>query len=195
MANVAIIIYSMYQHVATMAEQVKAGVESEGSSATIYQVAETLPEEVLTAMYAPAKKDYPIATPEILAAADAVIFGFPTRFGAMPAQIKAFIDSTGGLWASGALYHKKCSVFISTGTGGGKEMTIVNFLSTIAHHGMIYVPLGYAKAFAELTTLDEIHGSSPWGAGCIAGSDGSRQPSELELKIAKIQGAEFAKVL
>lgn len=194
MANVAIVIYSMYHHVATLAEEVKAGIESSGSKATIYQVAETLPENVLELMHAPAKPSYPIATPETIAEADALVFGFPTRFGSFPAQMKAFIDSTGGLWAKGALYQKPVAVFTSTGTGGGNEMTIVNFMSTIAHHGMIYVPLGYAPVFGDLSNLDEIHGGSPWGASTIAGSDGSRQPSALELKIAKAQGAEFAKV-
>jgi NAD(P)H dehydrogenase (quinone) len=195
MANIAIVIYSMYHHIATLAEEVKAGVESTGNKATIYQVAETLPEEVLQKMYAPAKPDYPIATPDILAEADGILFGFPTRFGNLPAQMKAFIDSTGGLWQQGKLYQKPAGAFTSTGTGGGNEMTIVNFLSTLAHQGMIYVPLGYAPAFGELTNLNEVHGGSPWGAGTIAGPDGSRKPSELELKIAKIQGSEFAKVV
>ncbi|GMM29744.1 flavodoxin-like fold family protein [Martiniozyma asiatica (nom. inval.)] len=195
MANIAIVIYSMYHHIATMAESVKKGVEATGATATIYQVAETLPEEVLAKMHAPAKPDYPIATADVIAAADGVLFGVPTRFGSMPAQMKAFIDTTGGLWASGGLYGKPAGVFVSTGTGGGNEMTIVSLLSTLAHQGMIYVPLGYAKAFGELTNLDETHGGSPWGAGTIAGGDGSRQPSELELKVATIQGEEFAKVV
>lgn len=195
MANIAIIIYSMYHHIATLAESVKAGIEESGNTATIYQVAETLPEEVLLKMHAPAKPSYPLATPDILTTVDGVIFGFPTRFGSFPAQIKAFIDSLGGLWQNGSLYQKPCGVFISTGTGGGNEMTIVNFMSTIAHQGMIYVPLGYAPVFGELTNLNEIHGGSPWGAGTIAGPDGSRKPSELELKIAKTQGSEFSKVV
>jgi NAD(P)H dehydrogenase (quinone) len=194
MANIAIVIYSMYHHVATLAESVKKGIESTGNKATIYQVAETLPEDVLALLHAPEKPAYPIATPETLVEADGLIFGFPTRFGSFPAQIKAFIDSTGGLWATGKLYQKPVGVFVSTGTGGGNEMTVVNFMSTIAHHGMIYVPLGYTPVFAEITNLNEVHGGSPWGASTIAGSDGSRQPSALELKIAETQGSEFAKV-
>lgn len=113
----------------------------------------------------------------------------------MPAQMKAFIDATGSLWQKGKLYHKPAGVFISTGTGGGNEMTVVNFLSTLSHHGMIYVPLGYAPVFGELTNLNEVHGGSPWGAGTIAGPDGSRKPTELELKVAFTQGAEFGKVV
>lgn len=195
MVTVAIVIYSMYSHVATLAEEARKGIESTGNKATIYQVAETLPEEVLTKMHAPEKAAYPIATPDVLAEADGILFGFPTRFGNVPAQMKAFIDSTGGLWQQGKLYHKPAGVFISTGTGGGNEMTVVNFLSTLAHQGMIYVPLGYAATFGELTNLNEIHGGSAWGAGTIAGPDGSRQPSELELKVATTQGSEFAKVV
>ncbi|TID30141.1 hypothetical protein CANINC_001303 [Pichia inconspicua] len=192
MAKIAIIIYSLYHHVATLAESVKAGIESAGHEATIYQVPETLPEETLTILHAPPKKDYPIATTEILTSADGVIFGVPTRFGSMPSQIKSFIDATGGAWASGALYHKPVGVFVSTGSGGGRETTVFSLLSTFAHHGMQYVPLGYAKAFGELTNLDELQGASPWGAGTVAASDGSRQPTENDLKIAKIQGVEFA---
>lgn len=195
MANIAIVIYSMYHHVATLAESVKKGVEAQGNKATIYQVPETLNEDVLKMLHAPARPDYPIATPDVLAEADGILFGFPTRFGNLPAQMKAFIDSTGALWAQGKLYGKPAGVFISTGSGGGNEMTIVNFLSTLAHQGLIYVPLGYAPAFAELTNLNEVHGGSPWGAGTIAGSDGSRQPTELELKVATIQGTEFSKVV
>ncbi|ODV86380.1 hypothetical protein CANARDRAFT_175283 [[Candida] arabinofermentans NRRL YB-2248] len=194
MAKIAIIIYSMYHHIATMAKEVAKGVESSGSTATIFQVAETLPEAVLSAMHAPAKPEFPIADAQTLTEYDGIIFGIPTRFGNFPAQLKAFIDSTGGLWASGALYGKPAGIFVSTGTGGGNEVTAVSALSTLAHHGMIYVPLGYAAAFAELTDLTEVHGGSAWGAGTIAGADGSRQPTELEKKIAFIQGTEFSKV-
>lgn len=193
--NVAIVIYSMYHHIATMAESVKAGVIASGNNATIYQVPETLPQNILDLLHAPAKPDYPIATPDVLKEADGIIFGVPTRFGKAAAQMSSFIDATGGLWASGALHGKPAGVFVSTGTGGGKEMTVVSMLSTFAHHGMVFVPLGYAKAFGELSTLEEVHGSSPWGAGCIAGGDGSRQPSELELKVAKIQGETFGETV
>ncbi|GME70166.1 unnamed protein product [Ambrosiozyma monospora] len=195
MAKVAIVIYSLYHHIATLAKEVKKGVEATGATADIFQVPETLSPEILKLLHGPARPDIPvISDPNVLKEYDGILFGVPTRFGNFPAQLKAFIDSTGGLWASGALYHKTAGFFVSTGTGGGVEMTAVNGLSTLAHHGMIYVPLGYTKAFAELTDLTQVKGASAWGSGTIAGSDGSRQPSELELKIAKIQGEEFAKV-
>lgn len=182
----------MYGHVATMAESVKKGVEAAGGAAEIFQVPETLSDEVLAKMHAPAKPDYPVATLDTLTGYDAFLFGVPTRYGNYPAQWKAFWDSTGGLWASGALYGKPAGFFVSTGTpGGGQETTIVNALSVIVHHGMIYVPLGYAPAFDKLTRLDEVHGGSPYGAGSFAGPDGSRQPSALELEIAQIQGKSF----
>ncbi|GME71568.1 unnamed protein product [Ambrosiozyma monospora] len=195
MAKVAIVIYSLYHHIATLAKEVKKGVEATGATADIFQVPETLSTDVLKLLHAPARPDIPIIEdPNVLKEYDGILFGIPTRFGNFPAQLKAFIDSTGGLWASGALYHKTAGFFVSTGTGGGVEMTAVNGLSTLAHHGMIYVPLGYTKAFAELTDLTQVKGASAWGSGTIAGPDGSRQPSELELKIAKIQGEEFANV-
>ncbi|ABN68456.1 protoplast secreted protein 2 precursor [Scheffersomyces stipitis CBS 6054] len=190
--KVAIIIYSLYHHIATMAEAVKKGVEAAGGEATIFQVPETLSEEVLTLLHAPPKPDYPIATNDTLTSYDAFVFGIPTRFGNYPAQFKAFWDATGGLWASGALYGKPAGIFVSTGTpGGGQEVTALNALSVLVHHGIIYVPLGYAKAFPQITSFEEVHGSSPWGAGTFAGADGSRSPNKIELEIAEIQGKSF----
>ncbi|KAG2049378.1 flavoprotein WrbA [Suillus hirtellus] len=194
--KVAIIIYSMYGHIAKMAESVKGGIESAGGSAVIYQIAETLPAEVLTKMYAPAKPSYPIITPAELPNFDAFVFGVPTRYGNFPAQWKVFWDATGGLWASGALAGKFASVFVSTGTpGGGQEATIISSLSTLAHHGIVYVPLGYKNTFAQLTNISEVRGGSPWGAGTFAGPDGSRQPSALELELATIQGKSFWEIV
>ncbi|KAF7968711.1 hypothetical protein HWV62_29618 [Athelia sp. TMB] len=190
--KVAIVIYTMYGHIAKVAEAEKKGIEAAGGSATIFQVPETLPQEVLTKMYAPAKPDYEVITPEKLATFDAFLLGIPTRYGSFPAQWKSFIDSTGGLWASGALWGKYVGLFVSTaGLGGGQESTAIAALSTFAHHGLIYVPLGYKHAFAQLTNLTEVHGGSPWGAGTFASSDGSRQPSALELEVAEIQGKSF----
>ncbi|KAH3687357.1 hypothetical protein WICPIJ_001634 [Wickerhamomyces pijperi] len=190
--KVAIIIYSMYGHTSTVAEAEKKGVEAAGGEAVIYQIPETLSEEVLAKMYAAPKPAYPIATPETLTQYDAFLFGIPTRFGNFPAQWKAFWDKTGGLWASGALHGKVAGIFVSTsGLGGGQEVTALNALSTLAHHGIIYVPLGYKNTFGELTNLSEVHGGSPWGAGTLSAGDGSRQPSELELKVAEIQGKTF----
>ncbi|KAG2339074.1 1,4-benzoquinone reductase [Suillus weaverae] len=194
--KVAIIIYSMYGHIAKMAEAVKSGVESAGGSSTIYQIGETLPEEVLAKMHAPAKPAYPIITPSELADFDAFIFGVPTRYGNFPAQWKAFWDATGGLWVSGALAGKFAGVFVSTGTpGGGQEATVINSLSTLAHHGIIYVPMGYKNTFAQLSNMSEVRGGSPWGAGTFAGPDGSRQPSALELELATLQGKGFWEIV
>ncbi|KAG5350530.1 hypothetical protein C0989_010571 [Termitomyces sp. Mn162] len=161
-------------------------------------------------MHTPAKPDYPIITLEEIVKYDAFLFGMPTRYGMMPAQWKTFWDSTGKLWRSGALYGKYASIFSSTaGPGGGQEVTALNSMSTLVHHGIIYVPLGYAHSFAELSGVDEVHGGtcnsnsviidlihltplgSPWGAGTFAKDDGSRQPTDLELKIAKIHGRTF----
>jgi len=194
--KIAIIIYSMYGHVAKLAESVKSGVEAAGGSVTIFQVAETLPEGVLEKMHAPPKGPYPVIQPADLVQFDAFIFGVPTRYGNMPAQLKAFIDGTGQLWAQGSLAGKYVSVFVSTaGLGGGQETTVINMLSTFVHHGLIFVPLGYSKAFPQLANLTEVHGGSPWGAGAFAGTDGSRQPSALELQVAKIQGEHFYSVV
>ncbi|KAA8915564.1 hypothetical protein TRICI_002303 [Trichomonascus ciferrii] len=190
--KIAIIYYSTWGHIRTMAESVKKGVESAGLTADLYQIKETLPEEILTKMHAPPKSEDPVATPETLTEYDAFLFGIPTRYGNFPAQWKTFWDSTGSLWASGALYGKKVGTFVSTGTpGGGQEVTASNAMSTFIHHGMIYIPLGYGKTFEKLTNLDEVHGGSPWGAGTYAGPTGERQPSKLELEIAEIQGSEF----
>jgi NAD(P)H dehydrogenase (quinone) len=190
--KIAIIIYTMYGHIAKLAESVKDGVIAAGGSAKIYQIPETLPDEVLTKMHAPPKPDYPIISVDQLTEFDAFFFGIPTRYGNFPAQWKAFWDATGGLWAKGALAGKFAGVFVSTGTpGGGQEATAMNALSTLVHHGIVYVPLGYSRTFTQLSDVSEAHGGSPWGAGALAGGDGSRQPSALELEIAKIQGGQF----
>ncbi|CCE82542.1 Piso0_002272 [Millerozyma farinosa CBS 7064] len=190
--KVAIIIYSMYHHVATLAESVKKGVEAAGGKVDILQVPETLSDDVLEKMHAPAKPNYPVATTETLEEYDAFLFGIPTRYGNYPAQFKAFWDATGGLWASGALHGKPAGIFVSTATlGGGQEVTVLNALSVLVHHGIIFVPLGYAKTFEKQANLEELHGGSAWGAGTFAGTDGSRQPTKLELDIAEIQGKSF----
>ncbi|KAK0477874.1 NADH-quinone oxidoreductase [Armillaria novae-zelandiae] len=190
--NVAIVIYSMHGHITKLAEAVKDGVDGAGGAASIYQVPETLSPEALAKSHAPAKPDYPIITPEILASYDAFVFGIPTYFGNLPAQLKVFWDSTIKLWLRGALAGKYAGLFMSTaGLVGGEETTAIACLSTFVHHGIIYVPLGYSNAFAQLTNLSEVHGGSPWGAGTLADNDGSRQPSALELEIATIQGKTF----
>lgn len=192
--QINIVIYSLYHHIAKMAESVKAGVESSGHKCQIYQVKETLPADLVKKLGSPGRLPYPEADISTLTDADGLMFGVPTRYGNMPAQLKAYVDSTGGLWAKGALAEKPFGLFVSTGTGGGNEMTAVNSLSTFVHHSMIYVPLGFASAGHLLSNVEEVHGGSPWGAGTIAGADGSRQPTPLELEIAQIQGKKFAEI-
>ncbi|KAL6950097.1 flavodoxin-like fold protein [Hanseniaspora vineae] len=196
MTKVAIIIYSMYGHIAKLAEAEKAGIEKAGGQADIYQVPETLSDDILGKMHAPPKAPYPVASNDTLTTYDSFLFGIPTRYGNMPAQMKAFFDATGGLWAQGALQGKFFGVFVSTGTGGGNESTVMNSLSVFVHHGMIFVPLGYAKVFAQMTSFDHgVKGGSAWGAGTIAGADGSRSPLDIELEMASIQGGSFYEVV
>jgi len=192
--KIAIVYYSMYGHVRQLAEAEKKGIEKAGGTADLYQVAETLSDEVLAKMHAPAKPtDVPVLDdPAVLAGYDAFLLGIPTRYGNFPAQWKAFWDKTGGQWATGGFWGKMAGLFISTGTlGGGQESTALAAMSTLTHHGIIYVPFGYAKAFAQMSDLSEVHGGSPWGAGTFSAGDGSRQPSAKELEIAEIQGEAF----
>jgi len=190
--KIAIVFYSMYGHIATLAEAEKAGIEKAGGKADIYQVQETLSEDILTKMHAPPKSKYPIITPDVLATYDAFIVGVPTRYGNMSAQWKSFWDATGQLWAAGKLAGKYVGLFVSSGTlGGGQESTALALMSTFAHHGLIYVPLGYSRTFKYFADDSHVHGGSPWGAGTFAGADGSRKPVESELEVATIQGEYF----
>ncbi|KAI9662485.1 MAG: Minor allergen Alt a 7 [Bathelium mastoideum] len=192
--KIAIVFYSMYGHIQKLAEAEKKGIEEAGGSATLYQIAETLPEEVLQKMYAPPKSSNieTLSDPKILEQYDGFLFGIPTRYGNFPAQWKSFWDSTGGQWQQGAYWGKYAGIFVSTGTmGGGQEVTASNALSTLTHHGLIFVPLGYKTVFGTLADLSEVRGGSPWGAGTFTGADGSRQPSEKELGLAAEQGKAF----
>lgn len=193
MVKIVIITYSTYGHIDVLAQAVKKGVEAAGGKADIYRVEETLPDEVLTKMNAPQKpEDIPVATEKTLLEYDAFLFGVPTRFGNLPAQWSALWDKTGGLWAKGSLNGKAAGIFVSTSSyGGGQESTVKACLSYLAHHGIIFLPLGYKNSFAELASIEEVHGGSPWGAGTLAGPDGSRTASPLELRIAEIQGKTF----
>lgn len=138
--------------------------------------------------------DIPVISAEDLPGADEFLFGFPTRFGAPAAQMKAFLDSTGGLWGQGKLVGKHVGVFFATGTqGGGQETTAFTFLPFAVHHGLQFVPIGYSCD--KLENMSEIHGGSPWGSGTLAGGDGSRLPSELELAVGEHQGGYFANVV
>jgi NAD(P)H dehydrogenase (quinone) len=196
--NVLIVYYSLYGHIYRMAEAVQEGAGSVvGADVRIRRVPETLPEEVLKKMGAlevqKSMAHVPVCQMEELAAADAVIFGAPTRFGNMCGQMRQFLDATGGLWAKGALVGKVGSVFTSSGTQhGGQESTLLTFHVTLLHHGMVIVGLPYA--FAGQTRIDEITGGSPYGASTIAGGDGKRMPSENELAAARFQGRHVAEI-
>lgn len=193
MTKVLVLYYSMYGHVDTLAKAVAEGAKKvSGVEVSVKRVPETMPEEAFK--NAGGKQDYdtPEATPQELADYDAIIFGTPTRFGNMTGQMRTFFDQTGGLWASGALRGKVASVFTSTGTGGGEEMTVTSTWTTLAHHGMVIVPIGYG--IEEQFDISEVSGGNPYGAATLAGSDGSRQPSERELKLARFQGEHVAKI-
>lgn len=190
--KIAIIYYSTYGHCRTLAHSVLKGVQAAGGNAELFQIPETLSDDVLAKMHAPQKSSDPVISPNDLPKFDAFLFGVPTRYGTQPAQWRAFWDATGGLWAKGELHGKYAGMFITTGTpGGGQEATALNSLSTYTHHGMIFVPLGYKNVFGLLTNLEEVHGGSPWGAGSFSAGDGSRQPSKLELEVAEVQGKSF----
>ncbi len=188
----------MYGHVYKMAEAIAEGAsEVEGAEVLLLQVPELVPEAALERTGAKAAREafahVPMARTEQLAEADAIIFGSPTRFGNMCAQMRNFLDQTGGLWAKGALIGKVGSVFTSSATQhGGQETTITSFHTTLLHHGMIIVGVPYSEA--RQTTITEITGGSPYGASTITGGDGSRQPSENELAIARFQGRHVAQI-
>src|SRR5439155_19463633 len=196
--KVQVVFYSVYGHVYRLAEAVAAGArEVEGAEVAVYQVPELVPPEVLERSGATAARaafaHVPVAQPQQLADADAILFGTPTRFGNMCAQMRNFLDQTGGLWVKGSLVGKVGSVFASTGTQhGGQETTITSFHTTLLHLGMIIVGVPYSCQ--GLVNMQEITGGTPYGATTLAGSDGKRQPSENELAIARFQGRHVAEV-
>ncbi|MGU3412113.1 NAD(P)H:quinone oxidoreductase [Enterobacteriaceae bacterium C23F] len=191
-AKILVLYYSMYGHIETMAKAVAEGASGvDGAEVTVKRVPETMSAEVF-AKAGGKTHTAPVATPQELADYDAIIFGTPTRFGNMAGQMRTFLDQTGGLWASGALYGKLGSVFSSTGTGGGQEHTISSTWTTLAHHGMVIVPIGYGAQ--ELFDVSQVRGGTPYGATTIAGGDGSRQPSQEELAIARYQGKHVAEL-
>ncbi|OQO00516.1 Minor allergen Cla h 7 [Cryoendolithus antarcticus] len=192
--KIAILFYSMYGHIEQLAKAEAEGIKSAGGTVDLYRVPETLPEEVLTKMHAPAK-DSSIPTldsPNTLEQYDGILFGIPTRYGNHVAQFRQFWDSTGGQWQTGGFWGKYAGLFVSTATqGGGQESTALATMSTFAHHGFIYVPLGYKTVFPDLGDNSEVRGGSAWGAGTFASGDGSRQPTEKELRVATAQGKMF----
>ena len=193
MPKVLVLYYSAYGHIEQMAEAVAEGARSAGATVDIKRVPELVPDDVAKASHFKLNQAAPVATVAELADYDAIIFGVPTRFGNMAAQMKNFLDQTGGLWAKGALVGKVGSVFASTATQhGGQESTILSTHTVLLHHGMVIVGLPYA--WAGQTRIDEITGGSPYGASTIAGGDGSRQPSANELDGARWQGEHVAKI-
>ncbi len=196
--KVLILFYSTYGHVHKMAEAVAEGVAGVGGAeAVLRRVPETLPPEVLEKMGAveaqKTMEHIPVATVDELAAADAVIFGTPTRFGNMCGQMRQFLDATGQLWAQGALVGKVGSVFTCSATQhGGQESTILSFHISLLHHGFVIVGLPYA--FQGQMRTDEITGGSPYGASTIAGGSGERMPSDNELEAARFQGKHVAEI-
>ncbi len=192
MARILVLYHSAYGHVEAMARAVAEGVTGvDGATVTVKRVPELVPEEVARASGMKLDQDAPLATPDELADHDAIIFGTPTRFGNMSAQMRNFLDQTGGLWARGALIGKIGSVFTSTASQhGGQETTLTSFHVTLLHHGMIVVGLPYS--FAGNTIMSEISGGTPYGASTLAGADGSRMPSANELAGARFQGAHVA---
>jgi len=196
--KVNIIFYSMFGHAYRMAEAVVEGArEVEGAKVSLFQVEETLPDEILVETGAgEARKQFahiPIATVDHLTEAGAIIFGTPTRFGNMCSQMRAFLDKTGPLWSTGALIGKVGSVFTSTASQhGGQETTLISFMFTLLHHGMIVVGVPYSEQ--RLLNMAEITGGTPYGASTIVGADGSRWPTDNELAIARFQGKYVADV-
>lgn len=193
MPKLLVLYYSMYGHVETLAGAIAEGARAvEGVEVVLKRVPETMPPEAAKNAGAKLDQSAPVASPKELGEYDGIIFGSPTRFGNMTAQMRNFLDQTGGLWVKGALVGKVGSVFTSTGTGGGNESTIISFVTTLMHHGMVYVGLPYSCP--ELADISELKGGSPWGAATIAGADGSRQPSAKELAQARFQGQHVATI-
>jgi len=194
MTKVLVLYYSSYGHIEQMAQAAAEGVAKvSGVTAVVKRVPETVPAEIAKQMHFKLEQAAPIATVDELADYDAIIFGTPTRYGNMAAQMKTFIDMTGGLWMKGALVGKVGSVISSSATQhGGQETTITSFHTVLFHHGMVVVGLPYACQ--DQMGVEEVKGGTPYGASTIAGADGSRQPSEKELGMARFQGEHVAKI-
>jgi NAD(P)H dehydrogenase (quinone) len=193
MAKVLVLYYSAWGHMEQMAYAAAEGAASAGASVEVKRVPELVPEAVQRAQHYKTDQKAPLAVPDELGDYDAILFSVPTRFGMMPAQMKNFLDQTGGLWAKGALVGKVGSVMVGAANQhGGQESTILSFQTALMHHGMIIVGLPYA--YAGQMGHDAVRGGSPYGASTTTGGDGSRQPSEQELDAARWQGNHVAKI-
>jgi NAD(P)H dehydrogenase (quinone) len=192
MAKVLVLYYSTYGHIETMAGAIAEGARAAGAQVDIKRVPETVPEEIAKKSHFKLDQAAPVATVEDLANYDAIVVGTGTRFGRMSSQMAAFLDQAGGLWARGALNGKVGAAFTSTATQhGGQETTLFSIITNLLHFGLVIVGLPYSHG--GQMTLDEIVGGAPYGATTIAGGDGSRQPSEIELAGARHQGELVAK--
>ncbi|MFG6281976.1 NAD(P)H:quinone oxidoreductase [Arthrobacter sp. TPD3018] len=194
MTKVLVLYYSSYGHIEQMADAVAEGAREGGAEVAIRRVAETAPEEVIKAAHFKTDTAHPlIEGPDALAEYDAIIVGAPTRYGRMPSQMAAFWDTTGGLWAKGALIGKVGGAFTSTASQhGGQETTLFSLITNLLHHGLSIVGLDYG--FQGQMGVDEVRGGSPYGATTIAGGDGSRQPHAEELAGARYQGKRIAEM-
>jgi NAD(P)H dehydrogenase (quinone) len=193
MTKVLVLYYSSYGHIETMAHAVAEGVRSTGAEASIKRVPELVPDEVARRSGMKTNQTAALATVDELPTYDAIVFGTPTRFGNMAAQMRNFLDQTGPLWMKGALIGKVGSVFTSAATQhGGHETTITSFHTTLLHQGMLIAGLPYSES--RLMDNSQLSGGSPYGASTIAGPDGSRVPSEHELAMAHSQGAHVARI-
>jgi NAD(P)H dehydrogenase (quinone) len=191
MAKILVLYYSAYGHIEKMAQAVAEGARQAGATVDIKRVPETVPEQIAKAAHFKLDQAAPVATIEELSNYDGIVIGTGTRFGRMSSQMAAFLDQAGGLWARGALHGKVGGAFTSTATQhGGQEMTLFSIITNLLHFGMVVVGLDYGHA--GQMTLNEITGGSPYGATTIAGSDGSRQPTENELVGARYQGRKIA---
>jgi NAD(P)H dehydrogenase (quinone) len=192
MTKVLVLYYSSYGHIEQMADAIAEGARTGGAEVDIRRVAETAPEAVVKAAHFKTDTAHPeIEGPDALAQYDAIIVGAPTRYGRMPAQMAAFWDTTGGLWAKGALIGKVGGAFTSTASQhGGQETTLFSIITNLLHHGLSIVGLDYG--FQGQMGVDEVRGGSPYGATTIAGGDGARQPHEEELAGARYQGKRIA---
>ena len=193
MAKVLVLYYSTWGHIEQMAYAAAEGAREAGAEVVVKRVPELVPSHIAEQAHYKLDQAAPIATVEELPEYDAIIFGTPTRFGNMTAQMKNFLDQTGALWAQGKLVGKVGSVFTASATQhGGQESTLLTFHPVLLHHGMVVVGLPYA--FSGQMGVTEVMGNSPYGASTIAGGDGSRQPSEVELAGARYQGRHVAEI-
>lgn len=193
MTKVLVLYYSSWGHIEKMAEAAAQGARDAGADVVVKRVPELAPREVAEKAHYKLDQAAPMAQVEELTEYDAIIFGAPTRFGMMPAQMKNFLDQTGAIWAQGGLVGKVGAAFTSTATQhGGQEATLLSFHTVLLHHGMVVVGLPYS--FAGQMRMDEIVGGSPYGATTLAGGDGSRQPSQTELEGARFQGRHVAQI-